>query len=69
VVDRRCDAGPNASPVHELHTAVQVFADGVHLGESQAVRQMLGHTKLPDFVGGFGKRQYRPEAAGATTAS
>ena len=33
-----------------------------HLGESQAVRQMLGHTKLPDFVGGFGKNQYRPEA-------
>ena len=32
-----------------------------HLGESQAVRQMLGHTKLPDFVGGFGKSQYRPE--------
>jgi len=22
-----------------------------HLGESQAVRQMLGHTRLPDFVG------------------
>jgi DinB superfamily len=38
-----------------------------HLGESQAVRQMLGHTKLPDFVGGFGKNQYRPEA-GATTS-
>src|SRR5881398_2569893 len=33
-----------------------------HLGESQAIRQMLGHTKLPDFVGGFGKSQYRPEA-------
>lgn len=32
-----------------------------HLGESQAVRQMLGHTKLPDFVGGFKKNQYRPE--------
>ena len=34
-----------------------------HLGESQAIRQMLGHTKLPDFVGGFGKAQYRPEPA------
>jgi len=33
-----------------------------HLGESQAVRQMLGHTRLPDFVGGFGKSQYRPDA-------
>jgi DinB superfamily len=33
-----------------------------HLGESQAIRQMLGHTKLPDFVGGFGKSQYQPES-------
>jgi DinB family protein len=32
-----------------------------HLGESQAIRQLLGHAKLPDFVGGFGKSQYRPE--------
>ena len=32
-----------------------------HLGEAQAIRQMLGHSKLPDFVGGFGKAQYRPE--------
>jgi hypothetical protein len=32
-----------------------------HLGESQAIRQLLGHTKLPDFVGGFGRAQYRPE--------
>ena len=32
-----------------------------HLGESQAVRQMLGHTKLPDFAGGFGPAQYRRE--------
>ena len=31
------------------------------LGESQAIRQLLGHTRLPDFVGGFGKSQYRPE--------
>ena len=37
-----------------------------HLGESQAVRQMLGHTNLPDFVGGFGKSQYRPESGGRT---
>jgi hypothetical protein len=32
-----------------------------HLGESQAIRQMLGHTKLPVFVGGFGTSRYRPE--------
>jgi DinB family protein len=37
-----------------------------HLGESQAVRQLLGHTKLPDFVGSFGKSQYRPEVPGRT---
>jgi len=34
-----------------------------HLGESQAVRQLLGHTRLPTFVGGFGRSQYRPESA------
>ena len=32
-----------------------------HLGESQAIRQLLGHTKLPTFVGGFGTSTYRPE--------
>ena len=33
-----------------------------HLGESQAVRQMLGPAKkLPDFVGSFRSAQYRPE--------
>ena len=33
-----------------------------HLGESQAVRQMLGHVKLPDFVGSFRNTPYRPES-------
>jgi len=33
-----------------------------HLGEAQAIRQMLGHLNLPQFVGGFGKAQYRSEA-------
>jgi hypothetical protein len=32
-----------------------------HLGESQAVRQLLGHARLPTFVGGFGSSPYRPE--------
>jgi hypothetical protein len=32
-----------------------------HLGESQAVRQMIGHGKLPDFVGSFRNAPYRPE--------
>ncbi len=26
-----------------------------HIGESQAIRQMLGHTNLPDFVGDIGR--------------
>ena len=33
-----------------------------HLGEAQAIRQMLGNVNLPQFVGGFGKAQYRSEA-------
>jgi DinB family protein len=32
-----------------------------HLGESQAVRQLIGHTKLPDFVGSFRTAPYCPE--------
>ncbi len=33
-----------------------------HIGESQAVRQLLGHTNLPDFVGPFSEDSiYRPE--------
>ena len=32
-----------------------------HLGEGQAIRQLLGHTGLPDFVGGFSDAaRYRP---------
>ena len=35
-----------------------------HLGESQAIRQMLGPAKkLPDFVGSFKNAPYRPEAS------
>jgi len=33
-----------------------------HLGESQAIRQLLGHTDLPQFVGDIrGGGPYRPE--------
>ena len=33
-----------------------------HTGESQAVRQLLGHPNLPDFVGEIGREApYRPE--------
>jgi hypothetical protein len=32
-----------------------------HLGESQAVRQLLGHTDLPGFVGRMNDAPYRVE--------
>ncbi len=33
-----------------------------HLGEASAIRQMLGHTNLPQFVGAIGdEAPYRPE--------
>jgi len=36
-----------------------------HLGESHAIRQMLGHTDLPQFVGDMSKAFYRPECSAA----
>ena len=34
-----------------------------HIGETQAIRQMLGHQNLPQFVGDIGaKAPYRPES-------
>jgi hypothetical protein len=33
-----------------------------HTGEAHAVRQMLGHTDLPQFVGGMESAAYRPES-------
>ena len=32
-----------------------------HTGEAAAVRQMLGHKNLPDFVGELNRAPYRPE--------
>ena len=32
-----------------------------HTGEAAAVRQMLGHPNLPDFVGDMSEATYRPE--------
>lgn len=32
-----------------------------HTGEASAVRQMLGHTNLPEFVGDMDKAHYKPE--------
>ena len=34
-----------------------------HCGEAYAVRQMLGHTGMGDFVGDMAAAQYRPEQA------
>jgi hypothetical protein len=33
-----------------------------HIGEASAVRQMLGHTDLPQFVGDMSEAGYRPES-------
>jgi len=33
-----------------------------HTGEAAAVRQMLGHANLPDFVGDMSAAAYRPES-------
>jgi hypothetical protein len=32
-----------------------------HTGEAAAVRQMLGHVELPEFVGDMDEATYRPE--------
>ncbi|MCL7454671.1 MAG: DinB family protein [Anaerolineae bacterium] len=34
-----------------------------HLGEAYAIRQLLGHRDLPEFVGDLSLAQYRPEPA------
>jgi hypothetical protein len=33
-----------------------------HTGETHAVRDMLGHAGLPEFVGDMSQASYRPEA-------
>jgi hypothetical protein len=35
-----------------------------HTGEAHAIRQMLGHTDLPQFVGDMSAALYRPEVEG-----
>lgn len=32
-----------------------------HIGEAAAIRQLLGHTRLPEFVGDMSGATYRPE--------
>jgi uncharacterized damage-inducible protein DinB len=38
-----------------------IFHYWFHTGEAAAVRQMLGHKDLPDFVGDMNQAPYRPE--------
>jgi hypothetical protein len=59
-LDDLAGADLGRAPGTKLHRTTYHY--WFHLGESQAVRQMLGHAKLPDFVGGFGSSQYEPEA-------
>ena len=33
-----------------------------HIGEAHAIRQILGHGELPQFVGDMSQALYRPEA-------
>ena len=35
-----------------------------HTGEAHAIRQMLGHQDLPQFVGDFGRAIYTPRPEG-----
>jgi hypothetical protein len=57
---RRWKREARETPGTKLHRTTYHY--WFHLGESQAVRQMLGAGKLPDFVGTFGTSQYRPES-------
>jgi uncharacterized damage-inducible protein DinB len=56
----------NGTPVSEsLGTLIRrvTYHYWFHTGESQAIRQLLGHTNLPIFVGDIGDdAPYRPEA-------
>jgi hypothetical protein len=38
-----------------------------HMGEAHAIRQMLGHPDLPQFVGDMSRAAYRPEAISQRT--
>ncbi len=55
----------NGKPVRESIGSMlyrNIYHYWFHNGEAQAVRQLLGHTDLPQFVGPFGEdAQYRPE--------
>jgi uncharacterized damage-inducible protein DinB len=55
----------NGKPVDESVGTLllrNIYHYWYHTGEAAAVRQMLGHTDLPEFVGDINKAAYRPEA-------
>lgn len=54
----------NGRPVDEsIGTMLMrtVYHYWYHTGEASAVRQILGHTNLPEFVGDINQAPYRPE--------
>ena len=55
----------NGKPVDESTGTLlmrNIYHYWYHTGEAAAVRQMLGHTNLPEFVGDINTAAYRPEA-------
>jgi uncharacterized damage-inducible protein DinB len=56
----RRDGKPVAESVGTLLLR-NIYHYWFHTGEAAAVRQMLGHTRLPDFVGDMKEAPYRPE--------
>jgi len=54
----------NGKPVDENTGTLlmrNIYHYWYHTGEAAAVRQMLGHTNLPEFVGDINQAPYRPE--------
>ncbi len=54
----------NGKPVDESTGTLlmrNIYHYWYHTGEAAAVRQMLGHTNLPEFVGEINTAAYRPE--------
>jgi hypothetical protein len=54
----------NGKPIQESVGTLlmrNIYHYWFHTGEAHAVRQMLGHVGLPDFVGDMSMAAYRPE--------
>jgi len=48
--------GESSPESHGTRLLRTIYHYWYHLGESQAIRQLLGHTDLPGFVGGIGNQ-------------